>query len=249
MSLVSRLALVTGAAGGISQSICRVLSREGCSVIGTRMNTEKEDVVLSACVHDLKDQKHASYTVDVSNAGEVKTLFSDVLKEYGRPPDIIVNNAGIVKDGYLLKMKDEDFDKVIDVNLKGTYLMTKHASQAMKRAQKAGSIVNISSVVGKTGNVGQTNYSASKGGVISFTKSAAKELAKFHIRVNCICPGFIDTPMTKDLPEHVKQMVLFAIPLGCYGEPEDIAETVAFLASSKAKYITGTSVDVNGGML
>ncbi|CAB4055866.1 HSD17B8 [Lepeophtheirus salmonis] len=134
--------------------------------------------------------------------------------------------------------------------------MTKHASQAMKRAQKAGSIVNISSVVGKTGNVGQTNYSASKGGVISFTKSAAKELAKFHIRVNCICPGFIDTPMTKDLPEHVKYLldsqnrwVLFAIPLGCYGEPEDIAETVAFLASSKAKYITGTSVDVNGGML
>nr|ACO10505.1 Estradiol 17-beta-dehydrogenase 8 [Caligus rogercresseyi] len=251
MSLASRLALVTGAGGGIGKAICRVLSNEGCSVIGTRSHDEKKEDILSACsnLKDFKDQRHGSFQVNVAKAEDVKSLYAQVLEEFGRPPDIIVNNAGIVTDGYLLKMKDEDWDRVIDVNLKGTHLITKHGSQALKRANIGGSIVNISSVIGRIGNIGQTNYAASKGGVIAFTKSAAKEFARFDIRVNCVCPGFINTPMTENVPENLKQMALLAIPMRRQGEPEDIAEVVGFLASSKAKYMTGAIVDVNGGMI
>merc|ERR1719145_277009 len=196
----------------------------------------------------LREDDHFAVTSDVSQASSVNDCFKQVLDKYKRAPDIIVNSAGITKDGFLLRMKEEDFEKVIDVNLKGTFLVTQAAASLMKDQQLAGSIVNIASIVGKTGNIGQANYTASKAGVIGFTKTAAKELGKFGIRVNVILPGFIKTPMTDVVPDKVKQAFVSQIPLGEFGRPVDIAEVAAFLASSRSKYITAASLDVNGGL-
>merc|ERR1711935_1125022 len=207
---------------------------------------------------------------DVSQSESVKDCFSKVLEKYGRAPDIIVNSAGITKDVLLLRMKEEDFDKVIDINLKGTFLVTQTAASLMKDNKLQGSIVNIASIVGRTGNVGQANYTASKAGVIGFTKTAAKELGRFGIRVNVILPGFIETPMTDVIPEKVKVMVQSQIPLvsgrhsnkglkikliekltgrplGDFGSGADIGEAAAFLASDRARYVSGACIDVNGG--
>merc|ERR1711872_1208234 len=196
----------------------------------------------------LREDDHFAVTSDVSQASSVNDCFKQVLDKYKRAPDIIVNSAGITKDGFLLRMKEEDFEKVIDVNLKGTFLVTQTAASLMKEQQLAGSIVNIASIVGKTGNIGQANYTASKAGVIGFTKTAAKELGKFGIRVNVILPGFIKTPMTDVVPEKVNAGILSSIPLGDFGDPEDIAEVVSFLASQRSKYITGAVVEVTGGL-
>merc|ERR1711872_371518 len=196
----------------------------------------------------LREDDHLSLTSDVSQAGSVNDCFNQILDKYKRAPDIIVNSAGITKDGFMLRMKEEDFDKVIDVNLKGTFLVTQAAANLMKEQQLPGSIVNIASIVGKTGNIGQANYTASKAGVIGFTKTAAKELGRFGIRVNVILPGFIKTPMTDVVPDKVKTGILSQIPLGDFGDPIDIAEATAFLACERSKYITGASFDVNGGM-
>merc|ERR1712080_469511 len=185
---------------------------------------------------------------DVSSKDSVSDCFKQILDKYKRAPDIIVNSAGITKDGFMLRMKEEDFDQVIDVNLKGTFLVTQAAASLMKEQKLTGSIVNIASIVGRTGNIGQANYTASKAGVIGFTKTAAKELGMFGIRVNVILPGFIKTPMTDVVPEKVKAGILASVPLGDFGDPEDIADVVAFLASSRSKYITGASLDVNGGL-
>merc|ERR1711962_102340 len=196
----------------------------------------------------LKPEDHFSVISDVSSKDSVNDCFKQILDKYKRAPDIIVNSAGITKDGFLLRMKEEDFDRVISVNLKGTYLVTQAGASLMKEQRLSGSIVNIASIVGKAGNIGQANYTASKAGVVGFTKTAAKELGKFGIRVNVILPGFIKTPMTDVVPEKVKAGILSSVPLGSFGKPEDIAEVVAFLASERPKYITAASLDVNGGL-
>jgi len=270
MVLTGRLALVTGGGRGIGRAVCQVLARENAKVVVTDLN-------LDACQEtqaSLRPDDHYAIAGDVSSKESVNDCFKQILDKYARAPDIIVNSAGITKDGFLLRMKEEDFEKVIDVNLKGTFLVTQTAASLMKEQKLAGSIVNIASIVGRTGNIGQANYTASKAGVIGFTKTAAKELGKFGIRVNVILPGFIKTPMTDVVPDKVKMMVQFQIPLsssqrkpeedswsrrlaekavgrplGDFGEPEDIAEAAAFLASSRARYMNGSTVDVNGGLL
>lgn len=271
MVLSGRLALVTGGGRGIGRAVCQVLARDNAKVVVT-------DLSLDSCKEteqSLRQDDHFSVASDVSQAASVNECFKQILDKYKRAPDIIVNSAGITKDGFLLRMKEEDFDKVIDVNLKGTFLVTQAAASLMKDQQMPGSIVNIASIVGKTGNIGQANYTASKAGVVGFTKTAAKELGKFGIRVNVILPGFIKTPMTDVVPDKIKMMAQFQIPLtamhnnstiepswkkrlvekligrplGDLGEPEDIAETASFLASDKARYMTASVIDVNGGLL
>jgi len=271
MVLSGRLALVTGGGSGIGRAVCQVLARDNAKVVVTDINMEACQQTLQG----LRPDDHFSVTSDVSQSASVNECFKQILDKYKRAPDIIVNSAGITKDGFMLRMKEEDFDKVIDVNLKGTFLVTQAAAILMKEQQLAGSIVNIASIVGKTGNIGQANYTASKAGVIGFTKTAAKELGRFGIRVNVILPGFIKTPMTDIVPDKMKMLVQTQIPLskpkkqdaiedswkirlveklsgqklGDFGDPEDIAETAAFLASHRSKYMTGASIDVNGGLL
>lgn len=245
--LANRIAWVTGGARGIGEAVSCVLAREGARVAVTDLN--KDDC---ATVMETLDQSnaHMSIRTDVSNMDSIQETLAAITSTYSQPPDILVNCAGITIDKYMLRMSEEAFDKVIDVNLKGTFLTNQAAANAMRNAGVPyGSIVNISSVVGKTGNIGQANYTASKAGVMALTKTAAKELAKFGIRVNCICPGFIKTSMTDIVPDHVKQILMVQIPLGEFGLPEDIAETAAFLASTRAKYINGAAIDVNGGLL
>merc|ERR1712123_48566 len=244
MVLSGRLALVTGGGRGIGRAVSQVLARENAQVVVTDLSSEG----CKETLQDLKTGDHMALVSDVSQSESVKDCFSKVLEKYGRAPDIIVNSAGITKDVLLLRMKEEDFDKVIDINLKGTFLVTQTAASLMKDNKLQGSIVNIASIVGRTGNVGQANYTASKAGVIGFTKTAAKELGRFGIRVNVILPGFIKTPMTDVVPDKVKTGILSQIPLGDFGDPIDIAEAVAFLACKRSKYITGASFDVNGGM-
>merc|ERR1712183_510581 len=244
MVLSGRLALVTGGGRGIGRAVCQVLARDNARVAVTDLNME----ACTATQQSLRPDEHLSVVSDVSSKESVGACFQLILEKYKRAPDIIVNSAGITKDGFMLRMKEEDFDKVIDVNLKGTFLVTQAAASLMKEQQLAGSIVNIASIVGKTGNIGQANYTASKAGVIGFTKTAAKELGRFGIRVNVILPGFIKTPMTDVVPDKVKVGILSQIPLGDFGDPIDIAEAVAFLACERSKYITGASFDVNGGM-
>jgi len=268
MVLSGRLALVTGGGSGIGRAVCQVLARDNARVVVTDLNIDS----CRQTEQGLRPDQHLSVAADVSQSDSVSECFQRVLDKYKRPPDIIVNSAGITKDGFLLRMKEEDFDKVIDVNLKGTFLVTQTAASLMKENQLTGSIVNIASIVARTGNIGQANYTASKAGVIGFTKTAAKELGKFGIRVNVILPGFIKTPMTDIVPDKLKMMVQLQIPLanrtvkeeswkiklaerltgrklGDFGEPEDIAETAAFLASNRARYMTGSCIDVNGGLL
>ena len=198
--LSSKVALVTGGARGLGEAISRVLAREGAKVVVTDLDQSQCQNVCSSLDNA---QQHLSCALDVSKKESVMKTLESVQDKYSQPPDIVVNSAGITMDKYLLRMSEEAFDKVIDVNLKGTFLVNQIMANAMKQAEIKGSIVNISSVVGKTGNVGQANYTASKAGVIAFTQSAAKELGKFGIRVNCICPGFIKTAMTDAVPEHV----------------------------------------------
>merc|ERR1711892_1475899 len=234
MVLSGRLALVTGGGRGIGRAVSQVLARENAQVVVTDLSSEG----CKETLQDLKTGDHMALVSDVSQSESVKDCFSKVLEKYGRAPDIIVNSAGITKDVLLLRMKEEDFDKVIDINLKGTFLLTQTAASLMKDNKLQGSIVNIASIVGRTGNVGQANYTASKAGVIGFTKTAAKELGRFGIRVNVILPGFIKTPMTDVVPDKVKQMSLTRIALGVHGEPEELAEVAAFLASRKASHMT-----------
>jgi len=251
--LSGRIALVTGGAAGIGRAVCQALQREGATIVVA-------DLDIDGCFKTIDDMKsagsssdgeHLAVGMDVADSLSVEDGFRKAVKHFGGdPPAIVVNSAGITRDCYLLKMTDEQFDQVLGVNLKGTYLVNKAAGLLMKQHNvKSGSIVNISSVIGKVGAVGQTNYAASKAGVIGFTKATAKELARFDIRCNCICPGYIETAMTAAIPDHIRQMTMMAIPMGVAGQPEDIAETAVFLSSTRAKYITGAAIDVNGGLL
>ena len=215
--LTNRVALVTGAARGLGEAIARVMAKEGAQVAVTDLDPKACQTVIDSLDNPAG---HLAAEVNVTSKSSINEAVKQIQDKYSRPPDIIVNSAGITMDKYLLRMSEETFDKVIEVNLKGTYLVNQIAASALKEADLQGSIVNISSVVGKTGNVGQANYTASKAGVIAFTKTASKELGKFGIRVNCICPGPIRTPMTDKVPEEHK--IVFAkrrTALKRYGHP------------------------------
>ena len=239
------VALITGASRGIGRVIAETMAKAGYDIaICYSGNESAAQETISLCK---KHGVQALYVkADVSNSEDVATMFSEVKSLLG-PVDVLVNNAGITKDGLLLRMTEEDFEKVVDINLKGAFLCTKAAIKDMLRAKK-GSIINITSIVGVTGNAGQANYSASKAGLIGFTKSVAKEYGSKGITVNAVAPGFIQTAMTDSLPEEVKEAYLKQIPLGRFGTPEDVASVVEFLASEKAAYVTGQVIEVTGGM-
>ncbi|XP_076454675.1 estradiol 17-beta-dehydrogenase 8-like [Babylonia areolata] len=244
--LAGRLALVTGGGSGIGRAVCQAFAKEGAAVAAADINRQHVEETVS-----LLDTGVASrpYEVDVSSSASVNSLVKQVQQDFSATPCIAVNAAGIVRDNFLLKMEEGHFDEVINVNLKGTYLVSQAFGRAVAEANlETASIVNISSIVGKTGNLGQANYSASKSGVIGLTKTAAKELARFNIRVNCVLPGFIQTPMTDTVPEKVMGMILFITPLQRVGRPEEIADACVFLASEKSSFITGTTLEVTGGL-
>jgi len=243
--LKNKVALVTGASRGIGRAIALTLAGYGAIVVVNYCGSkEKADEI----VNQIKENGGTAiaYQADVADFETVKTMFADITKEYGRI-DILVNNAGITKDNLILKMSEEEFDAVINTNLKGVFNCLKQASRIMLK-QKEGRIINISSISGVVGNPGQANYCAAKAGVIGITKSLAKELGSRGITVNAVAPGYINTDMTAVLKDDLKEKVTELIPLKRLGEVEDIAETVAFLASDKASYITGQTIQVDGGL-
>lgn len=243
--LENKVALVTGASRGIGRQIALTLAKEGAFVIiNYNGSEEKAREVLDTI--EQAGGRGAVSRCDVSDFTACEAMIRDLVKEYGHV-DILVNNAGITRDGLIMKMKEEDFDAVLNINLKGTFNTIRHISRQMLR-QKSGKIINISSVSGILGNAGQANYAASKAGVIGLTKTMARELASRGITVNAVAPGFVDTEMTQVLSEEVKKDACGQIPLGRFGKPEDIADMVAFLASGKADYITGQVISVDGGM-
>ncbi len=242
---MTKSALVTGASRGIGRSIAIQLAEEGYNIaVNYAGNKEKADAV----VEEIKAKGVESFAIqaNVANGDEVKAMIKEVVSQFGSV-DVLVNNAGITRDNLLMRMKEQEWDDVIDTNLKGVFNCIQKVTPQMLR-QKGGSIINLSSVVGAVGNPGQANYVATKAGVIGLTKSAAKELASRHITVNAVAPGFIVSDMTDALSDELKAQMLEQIPLAEFGEDSDIAHTVAFLASEKAKYITGQTIHVNGGM-
>ncbi|AZT90663.1 3-oxoacyl-[acyl-carrier-protein] reductase [Caldicellulosiruptor changbaiensis] len=244
--LKDKIALITGASRGIGRAIALKFAHNGANVIINYSSSQSQAQSLKDEIEKL-GVRALIIKCDVSNSEEVNAMFSQIEKEFGRL-DILVNNAGITKDGLVLRMNEEDFDKVIAINLKGAFLCAKAASKIMIK-QREGNIINISSVVGIMGNVGQANYAASKAGIIGLTKSLAKELASRNIRVNAIAPGFIKTDMTEVLSDKVKEMMLSSIPLGRFGEADEVANVALFLASSLSSYITGQVIVVDGGMI
>lgn len=246
INLEGKVALVTGGSRGIGAAIVRKLSSQGATVVINYLFDEEEAKELLA---EVKAAGGTGSVVlgDVSDFESSKQMIEACYEEFGRL-DVLVNNAGITKDSLMMRMSEEDFDKVINVNLKGTWNTIKHSTKKFMK-QRSGSIINISSVVGLMGNPGQVNYVASKAGIIGLTKTLSKEFGPRGVRVNAIAPGFIRTPMTDVLSDEVKAAMLSSIPLNEFGNPEDIANTVAFLASDEAKYITGQVISVNGGMI
>ena len=240
-----KIAVVTGGSRGIGAAIAKKLASRGMTVIINYCGSEDRALAVKSAIEAAGGQAEA-WRCDVSDCGQCEAFVKAVMEKYGRI-DVLVNNAGITRDGLMMRMSDEDFSRVIDTNLKGTFYMMRFASRHMLKAKK-GRIVNMASVVGLMGNAGQVNYAASKAGVIGATKSAAKELASRGITVNAIAPGFIDTEMTGVLSEKVQEQTLTQIPLGTFGKPEDIANCAAFLASDEAAYITGQVIQVDGGM-
>lgn len=244
--LKNKNAVVTGATRGIGREIAFTLAENGANV-AINYRTLNEDV--ERLIEELKSYGTNIVAVkcDISDEEEVKNFIAESKKQLGGI-DILINNAGITKDGLLMRMKEKDFSDVLDVNLKGTFITTREAASIMMK-QRHGKIINISSVVGVIGNAGQCNYAASKAGVIGFSKSVARELASRNITVNVVAPGFINTDMTGVLPEKVKESMLQGIPLKRIGEPKDIANAVLFLASDLSNYITGQVINVDGGMV
>lgn len=240
-----KVALVTGAARGIGRQIAFTLAREGVFVV-VNFNGSRERAQEVVDIIKENGGDGIIYQCNVSDFNQTESMVKDLIKSYGHV-DILVNNAGITRDGLIMKMSEEDFDAVIETNLKGCFNTIRHLSRQMLK-QRSGKIINISSVSGVLGNVGQANYAASKAGIIGLTKTMARELASRGITVNAIAPGFVNTEMTEVLPDSVKENAVAQIPLGRFGEVEDIAEMAAFLASDKANYITGQVIHVDGGM-
>ena len=243
-----RVALVTGSSRGIGAAIARAFAAEGCNVAINHASASSAEAAQALAEEVAREYGVQAWVMpaDVSDFEEAAQLISRVKEECGRL-DVCVNNAGITRDGLLARMKEADFDRVIEVNLKGAFNCMRHAAPVMMK-QRFGSIVNVSSVVGLQGNAGQVNYAASKAGIVGMTKIAAKELAGRNIRVNAVAPGFIQTDMTAALSERVVEGARGRIALGTFGQPEDVAAAVAFLAGPQAKYITGQVLSVDGGM-
>ncbi|MBR0284620.1 MAG: 3-oxoacyl-[Selenomonadaceae bacterium] len=246
MLLDGKVALVTGASRGIGRAIAIRLAAEGAKVaINFAGNTEKAEAVKAEI--EAAGGEALLVQANVADAAAVEEMVAKVVEAFGGI-DVLVNNAGITRDGLLVRMKDEDFDAVLDTNLKGVFYCTKAVSKLMMK-KRSGRIVNMTSVVGVNGNAGQTNYAAAKAGVIGFSKSAAKEFASRGITVNMVAPGFIDTDMTSVLSDKAKEAAMAGIPLQRMGTPENVADAVAFLVSDQAAYITGQVIHVDGGMV
>lgn len=245
IELLGKTALVTGAGGGIGKATALLLAESGADVAVCDLNkeaveaTEKEILALG--------RKSRAYTVDVSDSNQVQDMIKDIIADFSKI-DILINNAGITRDNLLMRMKDEDWDLVLSVNLKSVFLLSKAVSRHMIKA-RSGKIVNVASVIGLIGNTGQANYAASKAGVIGLTKSLAKEFASRNITVNAVAPGFIKTAMTDKLSEEVKNKMLEDIPLGFLGEASDVAKVIRFLVSEDARYLTGQVIHIDGGMV
>ena len=243
--LENKVALVTGAGRGIGRAIAIALAEEGAEVIVNYNGSEERAKEVKQTIEE-NGGKASIYKCNVSDFEACETMIREIVKEHGHL-DILVNNAGITKDGLIMKMKEEDFDRVLNVNLKGNFNTIRHSARQMLK-QRSGKIINISSVSGILGNVGQANYAASKAGVIGLTKTMARELGSRGITVNAIAPGFVDTEMTEVLSEEIRENACKQIILGRFGKPEDIANAAVFLASDKADYITGQVISVDGGM-
>lgn len=246
LNLKNKIAVITGGSRGIGKEIAKKLAYNGANIVINYTSKEEEALKTKEDIENL-GAKCIVIKCDVSKSEEVNEMINKTIKEFGRV-DILVNNAGITKDNLIMKMKEEDFDKVIDINLKGVFNCTKAVTRPMMK-NKYGKIINISSVVGIIGNAGQGNYCASKAGVIGFTKSTARELASRNININVVAPGFIDTDMTKILSDDIKNSMLSTIPKKEFGKPEDVANAVVFLASDMSSYITGQVINVDGGMV
>ena len=246
INLKEKVALVTGGSRGIGRAIATTLAAAGATVV---VNYRGNQAAAGQLIEELtaSEAEATAIQADVSQGGEVEQLFKSVIGRYGKL-DILVNNAGITRDNLLLRMKEEDFDAVINTNLRGIFLCTKAALRPMTKA-RGGRIINIASVVGLMGNAGQANYAAAKAGIIGFTKSAAREMASRNITVNAIAPGYIETELTGVLSEQIRAAILENIPLGRLGTPQDVANLVCFLASDAAAYITGQTLTVDGGMV
>ncbi len=245
MRLGGKVAIITGGARGIGRQIALLFAKEGADVVIGDVNTQRAEKTRFKL--EAGGSRSLALEMDVTDYGKVEEAVNKILDKFGRI-DILVNNAGITKDNLILRMSQEDWDAVLNVNLKGTFNCTKAVSRVMLK-QRYGRIVNIASIIGIIGNAGQANYSASKAGIIALTKTTARELASRNINVNAIAPGFIQTEMTAKLPQDLKEKMLKDIPLGKFGSPSDVARLCLFLASSEADYITGQTIVIDGGMV
>jgi 3-oxoacyl-[acyl-carrier protein] reductase len=243
--LEGKVALVTGASRGIGQACTLELANMGAVVIGTA-TSDKGANAISAYLNDAGCAKGCGMKLDVTDATEIDRVMARITKEFG-DVGILVNNAGITRDNLLMRMKDEEWDEIMATNLTSVFRLSRSVMRGMMKA-RWGRIISVGSVVGAMGNAGQTNYSAAKAGIVGFTKSLAREVGSRNITVNCVSPGFIDTDMTKAMPEVQRQALLLNIPLGRLGDVKDIAHAVGFLASDRAGYVSGTTLHVNGGM-
>ncbi|MEE9330756.1 MAG: 3-oxoacyl-ACP reductase FabG [Methylophilaceae bacterium] len=244
MSLKNEIALVTGASRGIGAAIAQTLGKQGAVVIGTATSTSGADKITAAL--SAANIKGMGIALDVNNTEQIETVLKTITGQFGHV-NLLINNAGITKDTLMMRMSDDDWETVIATNLTSVYRMSKAVLRPMMKA-RAGRIISISSVVGHMGNAGQTNYAAAKAGMAGVTKSLAAEVGSRGITVNCVAPGFIETDMTAKLPEDIKKQMLGRVPLGRLGNVDEIAATVAFLASPSAAYISGETIHVNGGM-
>jgi 3-oxoacyl-[acyl-carrier protein] reductase len=244
MSLDKKVALVTGAGRGIGRAIAVMLAKEGADIVVNDMDSDSAEQT-AQMIHSIGAKTLLS-GANIVERSEVQMMFDSIKNQFNRL-DILVNNAGITRDNLLIKMTEEEWDQVMAVNLKGVFNCTQLAAKMMTE-QNAGKIVNVSSASGQMGNIGQVNYATSKAGIIGMTKTLAKELARFNINVNAIAPGFIDTPMTSQVPDKVKNRIKASIPLNRFGQPEDVAKAVKFLASQESDYITGQVIACNGGL-